>query len=83
MKFNYKDDFGTAGLDAYEKILLDIFAGDQILFTRSDEVQNSWKLLDNILKNWKNEKNISKYPVDGWGPKEATELIEKDGKKWL
>ncbi len=83
MKFNYKDDFGTMGLDAYEKILLDIFAGDQILFSRSDEIQNSWKLLDNILKTWQNEKNISKYASGSWGPKEATELIEKDGKKWI
>lgn len=83
MKFNYKDDFGTTGLDAYEKILLDIFAGDQILFSRSDEIQNSWKLLDNILKTWENEKNISKYASGSWGPEEGNALIEQDGKKWI
>src|SRR3990167_1129676 len=33
MNFDYKNDFGTLGLDAYEKVLLDIFSGDQILFT--------------------------------------------------
>ena len=83
MKFNYSDDFGTVGLDAYEKVLLDIFAGDQILFTRSDEIQNSWSLLDNILKKWKREKNIPTYPAGSWGPKAASALIERDGKEWL
>lgn len=83
MKFNYKDDFGTLGLDAYEKILLDIFSGDQILFSRSDEIQNSWKLLDNILKTWENEENISKYISRSWGPEEGNALIERDGKKWI
>jgi len=83
MKFNYKEGFGTAGLDAYEKILLDIFAGDQILFSRSDEIQNSWSILDNMLKNWQNEENISVYLQGEWGPKEADEIITKDGRKWI
>jgi glucose-6-phosphate 1-dehydrogenase len=83
MKFNYKDDFGTVGLDAYEKVLLDIFAGDQILFSRSDEIQNSWILLDKILKTWQNETDILTYASGGWGPEEANRLIEKDGKKWI
>jgi glucose-6-phosphate 1-dehydrogenase len=78
MKFNYKDDFGTSGLDAYEKILLDIFAGDQILFSRSDEIQNSWNLLENVPR-----KNLVKYAAGSFGPKEADELMERDGKKWL
>ena len=83
MKFNYRDDFGTAGLDAYEKVLLDIFSGDQILFSRSDEIQNSWSLFDEVLKRWQKEKNIQVYDGDGWGPEEANKLIERDGKKWI
>lgn len=83
MKFNYKDDFGTSGLDAYEKILLDIFAGDQILFSRSDEIENSWNLLDSVLKNWKNEGQIPIYKTGAWGPDGAKTLIEKDGRTWI
>lgn len=83
MKFNYSDDFGTTGLDAYEKVLLDIFSGDQILFSRSDEVENSWSLLDDVLKKWKSEKNIPVYEKGGWGPSGANDLIEKDGRKWI
>lgn len=84
MKFNYKDSFGTSGLEAYEKILLDIFAGDQMLFNRSDELDSSWELITEVLTKWEEEKTqIQTYPVGSWGPQEANELIEKDGKKWI
>jgi glucose-6-phosphate 1-dehydrogenase len=84
MKFNYKEDFGTSGLEAYQRVLLDIFAGDQMLFNRSDELESSWKLITEILKKWENEKEkIQVYQPGTWGPKEAIDLIEKDGRKWL
>jgi glucose-6-phosphate 1-dehydrogenase len=84
MKFNYKESFGTSGLEAYQRVLLDIFAGDQMLFNRSDELESSWKLITNILRKWEREKNESQtYKLGSWGPKEAGELIEKDGRKWL
>ena len=84
MKFNYKDSFGTSGLEAYQRVLLDIFAGDQMLFNRSDELESSWKLITEILKKWESEKEeVEIYEQGTWGPKEADELIEKDGRKWL
>jgi glucose-6-phosphate 1-dehydrogenase len=84
MKFNYKEDFGTSGLEAYQRVLLDIFAGDQMLFNRSDELESSWRLITDILKKWENEKEeILIYEPQTWGPKEAKDLIEKDGRKWL
>ena len=84
MKFTYKEGFGTKGLDAYQKVLLDIFAGDQMLFNRSDELESSWALITNILKGWERKKSkLFEYTALSWGPKEADELIEKDGRKWL
>lgn len=84
MKFNYKEDFGTSGLEAYQRVLLDIFAGDQMLFNRSDELESSWRLITEILRKWENEKEeIQVYKEGTWGPVEAKELIEKDGRKWL
>ncbi len=84
MKFNYKESFGTRGLEAYEKILLDIFFGDQMLFSRSDELESSWRLITDILRNWEEEKTpIKTYTRGSWGVKEADALIEKDGRKWL
>ncbi len=84
MKFNYKESFGTSGIEAYERILLDIFAGDQMLFNRSDELDSSWTLITQILNKWKSEKEkLESYKVSSFGPKKAFDLIEKDGRKWL
>lgn len=81
MEFSYKEEFGGKGADAYEKLLLDIFAGDQMLFNRSDELQSSWEFITKILKGW--NKQLPVYPQRTWGPKEAEDLITKDGRKWL
>lgn len=84
MHFSYKEEFGGVPSEAYDKVLLDIFAGDQMLFNRSDELASSWKLITGILKMWDKEKGeIPIYNDASWGPKAANELIEKDGKKWL
>jgi glucose-6-phosphate 1-dehydrogenase len=84
MKFNYKDSFGTRGLDAYEKILLDIFAGDQMLFNRTDELDSSWKLITDILKSWETDgSDISVYKSGSWGPEEAKKIIERDNRHWI
>lgn len=84
MKFSYKEQFGISVGNPYEKILLDIFAGDQMLFNRSDELAWSWTFVTKILEGWSNQRSKTKTYTSGtWGPKEADELIEKDGRKWL
>ncbi|MDO8460911.1 MAG: glucose-6-phosphate dehydrogenase, partial [bacterium] len=60
----------------------------QMLFNRSDELENSWDFITKIMEGWSQEVKSSKlkvqiYESGTWGPKEAKELIEKDGKKWL
>lgn len=84
MEFTYEEAFQTKGIEAYEKILLDIFAGDQMLFNRSDELSSSWEFITKILNGWKaNESKLFNYESGTWGPKEAQDLIERDGRKWL
>jgi glucose-6-phosphate 1-dehydrogenase len=84
LNFSYQQTFGGHGVDAYEKVLLDIMAGDQMLFNRSDELESSWQLISNILRGWeKEQEKLLVYQENTWGPKEAGELIEKDGRKWL
>ncbi|HYK08906.1 MAG TPA: glucose-6-phosphate dehydrogenase [Candidatus Eisenbacteria bacterium] len=84
MHFNYKEQFGTQGTGAYEKVLTDIITGDQMLFNRSDELEASWTFIEKITKGWENsESKIITYEQESNGPKEADELIEKDGKKWI
>jgi glucose-6-phosphate 1-dehydrogenase len=84
MKFNYKESFGTSGLEAYQRVLLDIFAGDQVLFSRSDELESSWRLITEVLNKWEKEKKAIELYADGsWGPKSGEQLIEKDGRRWI
>lgn len=84
MKFTYQEGFGSKGLDAYEKILLDIMSGDQMLFNRTDELMSSWEFITNILEGWQ-QKNPELYVYEdgSWGPQAAVDLIENDGRRWL
>ena len=84
MHFSYKEQFKTKGSDAYEKIVLDIIHGDQMLFNRSDELNSSWEFITRILEGFKNPNfKVHVYDKGGSGPQEAFDLIEKDGRKWL
>jgi glucose-6-phosphate 1-dehydrogenase len=85
MKFSYKDEFEGKITDAYERILLDIFKGDQTLCSRSDELDYSWELMTKVLKGWsvKSAPELFSYKPGEWGPGEASDLIEKDGRHWL
>lgn len=88
MKYSYKEEFEERGDAAYEKLLLDIFSGDQMLFNRSDELASSWRLISQIMDGWKKQDNsenfvLPTYKIGTWGPPEANALIEKDGKKWI
>lgn len=84
MTFSYQSEFGGKGEDAYEKLLLDILAGDQMLFNRSDELESSWEFITNVMKAWDSETpQFPNYEPGTGGPKESFDLIQKDGKKWL
>jgi glucose-6-phosphate 1-dehydrogenase len=85
MKFSYREEFEGKIADAYEKILLDIFKGDQTLCNRSDELDYSWEIMTQILEGWANMSapKLLRYASGEWGPKEATDLIERDGRNWL
>ncbi|MBI4452957.1 glucose-6-phosphate dehydrogenase [Candidatus Woesearchaeota archaeon] len=82
MDFCHECKFGPNSPEAYERLLYDVMAGDQTLFTRWDEVENAWKIVDVILKNIKKLK-LHIYEAGTWGPKEADKLIAKDGRKWV
>ena len=88
MEFSYYEEFGGHGGDAYEKLLIDIFAGDQMLFNRSDELDHSWEFITKVLKVWQEQNKSKKFTIPNYkqrtqGSKEAFTLIEKDSRKWL
>ena len=84
MDFSYAAAFGEDIPPAYETLLLDCLVGDQTLFTRSDEVDMQWSVIDPLLDYWqrRTERQIPTYEAGTWGPKEADELVARDGHVW-
>lgn len=85
MEFHYADDFGDIRIpDAYERLLADALDGDAALFTRSDEIELSWEIIDPILETWEagNEPPLEIYEPGSDGPDGARELIARDGRAW-
>ena len=84
MDFRYGTAFGSATPEAYERLILDALRGDQTLFTRKDEVEAAWKIVGNILKVTESAEAPAPFPYEAgtWGPPEADELMQKDGRVW-
>ena len=84
MEFHYEEAFGKTALpDAYERLLLDTITGDAALFTRADEVETAWGLIDPITEAWEAQKRpLAFYEPGSWGPSEADELLAQEGRKW-
>jgi glucose-6-phosphate 1-dehydrogenase len=83
MDFSYGAAFLEEAPDAYERLLLDAMVGDPTLFIRTDEVEQAWRIVDPILTTWAQEEApLAFYPAGTWGPKEADELIEREGRQW-
>lgn len=86
MDFSYKTTFTKdKEIDAYEHILQEIFKGDQMLFNDSREMAAAWKFINPILKSWEKSTppGFPNYKAGSMGPKEGSELIKKDGRKWI
>jgi glucose-6-phosphate 1-dehydrogenase len=84
MNFKYGDAFGAPSPEAYERLLLDVMAGDASLFMRRDAVEASWAWITAILDGWKTygTKWLPEYAAGTWGPVEADKLIQQDGRTW-
>jgi glucose-6-phosphate 1-dehydrogenase len=83
MDFLYASSFLIDAPDAYERLLLDCMLGDPTLFTRSDEVEAAWTLIDCIEDVWREDNPpLEFYPAGTWGPPAADRLLEEDGRKW-
>jgi glucose-6-phosphate 1-dehydrogenase len=66
LTLDYAEDFPDDDpLAAYERILLDVFHGDQLLFARADEVDRLWQVFAPVLDD---PPAIQVYAKDSWGP---------------
>ncbi len=83
MDFQYMTSFLVEAPEAYERLLLDCMIGDPTLFTRADEVEAAWQLIDPIEESWRNGRPpLGMYPSGTWGPDASTRLLQADGREW-
>lgn len=82
MDFRYGGSFGAHSPEAYERLLHDAIIGDSTLFTRRDEVERSWQIVDAIIEGWNTASAPFSYESGTWGPPEADKFIERDGREW-
>jgi glucose-6-phosphate 1-dehydrogenase len=84
MHFHYQDYFGSTPSTGYERLLYDCMTGDATLFQRADMVEAGWSVVAPVLDVWKAlpPRSFPNYPAGSWGPKEADELMERDGRQW-
>jgi glucose-6-phosphate 1-dehydrogenase len=82
MEFLYGTSFMSQSPEAYERLILDAMRGDATLFTRNDEVDAQWSIIDPILKAWEaGQPPLAEYEAGTPGPSEADELIG-EGRHW-
>jgi glucose-6-phosphate 1-dehydrogenase len=84
MDFEYADYFGKQPSTGYERLLHDCMVGDATLFQRADMVEAGWSVVNPVLDLWKAlpPRSFPNYPSGTWGPKDADELLERDGRRW-
>jgi len=83
MDFLYGGAFRTGIPEAYERLLLDCLLGDARMFTRADEVEEQWSLVDAIVGFWRRDRpSFPNYSAGTWGPAAAEELLRQDGRMW-
>jgi glucose-6-phosphate 1-dehydrogenase len=84
MSFEYQDYFGSQPSTGYERLLHDCMIGDATLFQRADMVEAGWCVVSPVLDVWKAlpPRNFPNYAAGTWGPKDADELLERDGRVW-
>ena len=83
MEFRYGTSFLSESPEAYERLILDVMRGEATLFTRNDEIEALWAIVDPILTAWKEDTTspIPQYTAGSEGPEEANRILE-GGRKW-
>jgi glucose-6-phosphate 1-dehydrogenase len=84
LDLTYKKRYRDAVLpDAYERLILDVFAGSQMHFVRSDELAEAWRIFTPVLKEIEaNRDTPLPYKFGSRGPKQADHLVSKYGYKF-
>jgi glucose-6-phosphate 1-dehydrogenase len=82
MEFLYGTSFLSQSPEAYERLIMDAMRGDATLFTRNDEVEAQWRIIDPILESWETgDEPMAEYAAGSHGPEEADEILAP-GHRW-
>jgi glucose-6-phosphate 1-dehydrogenase len=82
MEFLYGTAFLSQSPEAYERLILDAMRGEATLFTRDDEVEAQWRIIDPILESWaQGTPPLVEYEAGTAGPEEANALLHP-GHRW-
>jgi glucose-6-phosphate 1-dehydrogenase len=84
MTFKYADYFDTAPSTGYETLIYDCMTGDAILYPRADGIEAGWRVVQPFIDAWREapSHDLAGYRAGSDGPKEADELLERDGRRW-
>ncbi len=84
LNFDYEDYFGNTPSTGYERLLHDCMMGDATLFQRADQVEAAWSVVAPVQTAWNAgpPPAFPNYKAGTWGPKEADELLARDGREW-
>ncbi|HTN22404.1 MAG TPA: glucose-6-phosphate dehydrogenase [Solirubrobacteraceae bacterium] len=79
MEFLYGTAFLSESPEAYERLIIDAMRGDATLFTRNDEVEAQWNIIDPVIQAWSHIPGpLPQYPSGSQGPPEADQLLLDD-----
>jgi len=84
MDFTYGSAFSVDSPDAYETLILDALLGDASLFTRADEVEKAWAIVNPIIDAWADAPapEFPNYAAGTWGPAASDDLLARDERRW-
>ena len=83
LELSFADTFATRSPEAYERLLMDVLAGDSTLFMRRDEVEAAWRWVDPIIEAWNGLSTAPEaYTAGSAGPAGAHRLIGRTGRTW-
>lgn len=84
MRFDYAETFEAARGTGYEVLLYNALHGDPTLFSRTDFVEASWRIMQPVLDAWAATPatDFPNYAAGTWGPRAASALLTRDGRCW-
>jgi len=81
MDFPYYQNYGGPVMEAYEKSLIDVVQGDQMLFWRQDAVETCWSYFSPVIEECEHCADpaalLHHYPAGTWGPEAAWDILAR------